>query len=57
MQHILVAIGVGVAAGVAVKYLSDLNEDMQIETLKNMEKLKISRDELSRRFVNKKKVF
>lgn len=55
---VLVAVGVGIAMGIAVNELVKFNESVQEQTLKELEEItKISREELSKKFAQQKESF
>ena len=55
---VLVAVGIGIALGVAVNELVKFNESVQEQTLKELEEItKMSREELSKRFAQQKDSF
>ena len=55
---VLVAVGVGIAMGIAVNELVKFNESVQEQTLKELEEItKISREELTKRFAQQKDSF
>ena len=55
---VLLAVGVGLAMGIAVNELAKFNESVQEDTLRELEELtKISREELSKKFATQKESF